>query len=124
MSSPAFLHGYDRWRVKDHAFPAIVKSENIESCIEGVLVKSLTPNELRAFDFFEDIEYERVDVNVRLGDLDELIEAQAYVWRADNKWIEYGKHWSYDRFRRESLDWYLGATVKPCREEIDRLQLL
>ena len=83
MSSPAFIKGYDRWQVKDHAFPAIVKSNQIDSCIHGVLVESLSLDELKVFDFFEDVEYERVDVNVWLGNLeDNLIEAQVYVWQA------------------------------------------
>ena len=126
MRAPAFLKGYDRWRVKDNVFPAIVKSENENASVDGILVDSLSPQELKIFDSFEGVLYERCNVKVNLGEptnLQEVVEAQAYVWRIDLKWIEFGKEWTYKDFREESLEWYLESTIKLTREEIERLNL-
>mmetsp|Transcript_2044 Transcript_2044/g.2734 ORF Transcript_2044/g.2734 Transcript_2044/m.2734 type:complete len:131 (-) Transcript_2044:488-880(-) len=121
MRASAILKGYERFKVKNHVFPAIIERNNVDCSVEGLVVENLTMNELNVFDLFEDIEYKRCDVCVQVES--DLIDAQVYVWNTDRAWLS-AESWSYDCFRSEHLEWYLENTVKPFRDEINALDLL
>jgi len=115
--------------VRDQVFPAIVPGSN-NDFVEGIVIEDILPNELSALDYFEDEGemYARLDVNVELvggddatsaAELSTNIDAQTYVWIESLSQISVGELWDYDRFRKDSLSWYLPSTVLPCRRDID-----
>ena len=115
--------------------------------VRGMLLTGIRPNELERFDWFEDVDngfYKRVAVKVlapsiesedrimassdqiafvnsnNRNDVDdwEEVETEAYIY-CSTELLDETKSWSYERFRRESLEWFLTNTVAYCRKELD-----
>lgn len=144
-STTARLWGYARHPVKQKVYPAIIPASSSnssrQSFVDGMIWQGLTDSELKAFDWFEDDDYERTRVPVELllkictestsKDKDTnsqtsriIVKMDAYIWANPSSELEVDQEWSFDAFCREHLDWYLTHTVGPCREELDRLALL
>ena len=124
----ARLHGFGRYPVKNHVFPAMIRQRSTlsESEVHGILLPSFSPLEMSLLDWFESDDYDRRDVQVfsLVGTNEEevLIDAQAYVWREELiPQLDLSKEWSYQNFCDNDLEWYLRETVQPCREEMVRL---
>lgn len=146
----AALAGYIRHPVKSQVFPGLIRSSRAAAddssdpatgTTSGVVYYDIRPSEMRRLDWFEDKEYTRTDVRASLTnrnrktnldgsdgaaetDDDALLFAtQTYVWTnpVDELDVSLGD-WSYENFRERHLDWYLENTVRPCREELDRLR--
>ena len=49
----------------------------------------------------------------------EEFQTEAYIYCSTEYELDETKNWSYERFRRENLDWYLTNTVAYCRKELD-----
>ena len=49
----------------------------------------------------------------------EKFQTEAYIYCSTENELDKTKSWSYERFRRENLDWYLTNTVAYCRKELD-----
>ena len=49
----------------------------------------------------------------------EEFRTEAYIYCSTKNELDKTKSWSYERFRRENLDWYLTNTVAYCRKELD-----
>ncbi|KAH8503969.1 hypothetical protein H0E87_011565 [Populus deltoides] len=64
QSSPAILNGYHRFSIKGRVYPAILPVENKK--VSGKVLHGITDPELYILDEFEDVEYERVTVDVSL----------------------------------------------------------
>ncbi|KAI9393743.1 hypothetical protein POPTR_006G278900v4 [Populus trichocarpa] len=64
QSSPAILNGYHRFSIKGRVYPAILPVENKK--VSGKVLHGITDPELYILDEYEDVEYERVTVDVSL----------------------------------------------------------
>jgi gamma-glutamylcyclotransferase (GGCT)/AIG2-like uncharacterized protein YtfP len=104
--------------------------------IHGMLYSDLTPTKMQVLDWFEDEdEYTRTDCHVLVQQQQQetavpqpetqvqmQVPTQVYVWNeADETQLHMDRDWSFDHFRDHSLEWFLEHTVRPCREELDRL---
>ncbi|CAB1110254.1 unnamed protein product [Ectocarpus sp. CCAP 1310/34] len=77
----ANLSGYHRFRIKDHVFPAIRPREG--GGVEGLLMTGLDAREKLIFDLFEDEDYHKVDVQVKVEACEDATQtATCYVWNA------------------------------------------
>ena len=137
MESPAYLpQGYTRHPVIGQVYPGVIRDCNIEqssplliwteiqnTCTEGILLRNLNPTEMQIFDWFEDLDYTKTNVPVYLqGQKDALTEnTDVYIWSAGEEKLDLESSWSYEKFRQEKLNWFLEATVGPCRTAIDRI---
>ena len=124
MESACRLAGYSRHPVKNHVFPAMVPSTPT-SQVDGMVWLELTDTELKAFDWFEDVEYKRIPVTVQPQNTNKPgrnIDAEAYLWANPHSQLELDREWSFDNFCTQNLDWYLTNTVGPSREEWDRVK--
>jgi Gamma-glutamyl cyclotransferase, AIG2-like len=111
------------------------------SHVDGMIWLDLSDVEMKAFDYFEDVDYQRRQVQVSIppkittttasseSDLseqvyqeDELVQADAYIWTNPSSELELQAEWSYEIFCKEHLDWYLSNTVESCRRGLDRLK--
>lgn len=123
LHQPAYLSGFRRHPVIGHAFPGLIPSATEGDAItKGVLYSELTDSELKRLDWFEDEEYTRTDVQVRLDAGDKFVSTQVYVWSNSLSELDTTRLWEYEDFRKDALQNYLLLTVKPCREELDRLR--
>jgi len=150
-AQPVRLYGYERFPVKGHVYPGLVRcgsgniSKNKNAYTDGILLTDLNFREMQRLDWFEGDEYERIDVRVvplqeeedqrRETTTTSQVDTQAFLWVGDNSssdsktgrakaidLLDVDKgDWSYERFRRTNLDWYLQNTVGPCRLELDQL---
>jgi hypothetical protein len=103
--------------------------------IHGILYYDLSLTEMQVLDWYEgvgDDEYTRTDCHVLLvqpqpqqqQETGEQVQVatQVYVWNhADDTQLHMDRDWSYEQFRDHSLELFLKNTVRPCREELDRL---
>jgi gamma-glutamylcyclotransferase (GGCT)/AIG2-like uncharacterized protein YtfP len=155
--TPARLPGYTRHPVVGHVYPGIVPtttrtlastvvSVRPESVVPGILYSQLTASQLQILDWFEDRDYTRTDVVVKVVSrkeeecappadqpppplavevVDEVVDVdvatQVYVWTNPVEELDLRGPWDYERFRRECLADYLRQTVQPCRLEMERL---
>ena len=134
MFKPAYLCNFTRHPVKGYVFPGIIpaKSNVRESSrsenprVEGILLTGLSKREMDIFDWFEDEDYTRSIKSIILPDDNDVtvtntINANVYIWAADEDMLNLQEEWDYDNFRQMELASYLETTVGPCRSEIDRL---
>jgi hypothetical protein len=116
-----------------------INSENngvgIDVGVEGILLTGLTRKELEIFNWFEDEGelYTRctksVSISIRKdGDTDtgdeyekQVEDAYVYIWCNSNDMLHLEKQWDYHHFQQNEVDSYLENTVRPCRNEIDRI---
>ncbi|XP_024460314.1 AIG2-like protein D isoform X3 [Populus trichocarpa] len=93
QSSPAILNGYHRFSIKGRVYPAILPVENKK--VSGKVLHGITDPELYILDEYEDVEYERVTVDVSLMDNSNKTQALAYVWSDKNDPNLYGE-WDFE----------------------------
>ena len=125
---PARLFGHARHCVKNHVFPATIPASK-DDCVDGLLLPpTLSPTEVNLLDYFEGEEYLRVTVPVQVKNNSDktsteftTVDAQAYLWRDDLVSQLVFQPWSYEDFVSNHLEWYLQHTVRPCRQEMERL---
>ncbi|CAM9777592.1 unnamed protein product [Laminaria digitata] len=84
----ARLSGYHRYQIKDHVFPAIRPKEG--SSVTGLFMEGLNARERLIFDLFEDDDYHKVDVEVKVDGLEGTKTATSYVWNASAEDQLYG----------------------------------
>ena len=140
MECPAFLPpSFSRHPVRGQVYPGVISTldcsqvpskswdEIQATCVKGILLTDLSSTEMKVFDWFEDVDvdYYRSILPVFLNSSEgvETLDANVYVWARTETLLDLELDWSYDKFRRQKLEWYLQSTVGPCREEIDRLGL-
>ncbi|KAL9400570.1 hypothetical protein Peur_009531 [Populus x canadensis] len=101
QSSPAILNGYHRFSIKGRVYPAILPAENKK--VSGKVLHGITDPELYILDEFEDVEYERVTVDVSLMDNSNKTQALAYVWSDKNDSNLYGE-WDFEEWKRTQME--------------------
>lgn len=118
----AHLEDHSRHPVKGFVFPAMIP--NAHKRVDGFLIEDLSPKELELFDWFEGDEYQRKIVQIKTKDDGDSVEAFAYIWSPDlMEHIILDQSWSFDKFCAENEEWYLKNTVRPCRQEMEKLGL-
>ncbi|KAL3565954.1 hypothetical protein D5086_031369 [Populus alba] len=100
QSSPAILNGHHRFSIKGRVYPAILPVENKK--VTGKVLQGITDLELYILDEFEDVEYERVAVDVSLMDSSNKSQAFAYVWSDKNDPNLYGE-WDFEEWKRTQM---------------------
>lgn len=112
---PAILESYQRHRVKDLQYPAIIPCQN--ATVRGSVCTGLTDGDIYRLDIFEGSQYERKKVQVRVlqnveldekasdikPETEEIIEAETYVWKwpVDELLPE---EWDFEEFQREKMN--------------------
>mmetsp|Transcript_5342 Transcript_5342/g.7698 ORF Transcript_5342/g.7698 Transcript_5342/m.7698 type:complete len:158 (+) Transcript_5342:51-524(+) len=119
----AHLGGFSRHPIRNQVFPAMIPAAS--SCsVDGFLLEDLTDLDLTLLDWFEADEYDRNMVKVQKEKTLDWVEAEAYIWK--NNYVSsvlVEEEWSYENFCQNHLEWYLQSTVRPCRQEMERLGL-
>jgi len=133
---PAQLRGaFRRHPVRHQLFPGLVRASDDETTIsqqqqpvQGVLYRNLSVNEMKRLDWFEGDEYEKIacHVDVMIDDngsngSDAPVATHVYLWTNPVTELDLTQPWSYQRFRQHHLEAYLERTVRPCRQELDRI---
>lgn len=125
--------------------PQHLESSMGSTYVEGVLLMDLTPEEVQVFDWYEDTAYMRSIVSVWIPSntgegcgllpsleptLDstsksswERKETNIYLWANPLSELDQDQDWDYDYFLQNNLDWYLENTVRPCRSQLDSLNI-
>lgn len=129
---PAILHAYQRHKVKNADYPAILPS-NESSSVRGTLVSGLTDGDIWRLDIFEGSEYERKKVKVcvleqsqneGMGDVNqaeadnvegEELEAEVYVWTASPNRLE-PQEWDFAEFVRDKMSRWVGREASDMDE--------
>ncbi|CAM9445710.1 unnamed protein product [Scytosiphon promiscuus] len=90
ITRKARLAGYHRYRIKGQVFPAIRPREG--GSVEGLFMTGLDAREKLIFDLFEDEDYHKVDVDVKVEGLEDSGSrtATCYVWNASAEDQLYG----------------------------------
>lgn len=139
--SKAYLSGnYSRHPVLGQVYPGVIRKDYTASTADAVTVAELEDNgvsgtilmdlddhEMKIFDWFEDVEYERQIVPIySIGEEDgkvNVLDTNVYIWVAGESQLDLTMTWDYEKFRSTQLEWYLEHTVIPCRQEINKLGL-
>jgi gamma-glutamylcyclotransferase (GGCT)/AIG2-like uncharacterized protein YtfP len=121
MIDPATMEGYARHPVKGQSFPGMIPSASSDTGVRGVLLKELTDAEMKVLDWFEGDEYSRRNVHAYCGAAME--PTQTYVWSNPISELDTAAEWSYEHFRDNLVDQYLLETVRPCRIQLDELNI-
>ena len=143
LCKPAFLPNFTRHPVKGYVFPGIIPASssskkntmNKDSLIgvNGLFLSGLSQKEMDIFDWFEAEEYTRSIETIQLLQEDDkecdqkeqenTVEANVYIWTAGDELLKLEENWDYDNFQSKKLNSYLKYTVRPCKEEIERLNV-
>ncbi|HTV25296.1 MAG TPA: gamma-glutamylcyclotransferase family protein [Polyangiaceae bacterium] len=107
----ARLDGYQRYRVADRVYPAIV--EAVGGQVPGVLYADLEAVELERLDLYEGDLYERREVVVWVGPA--RLSAATYVIRSELQHRLSTEPWDWAGFLRDHLDEYLALITKTSR---------
>lgn len=100
-SHPARLNGYQRFKIKNRTYPAIIESPN--KVIDGIIYHGLGDHALVLLDQFEDILYDRCLVDIE----SETQQAFVYVIKDEYKHLLTDEVWSLEEFERKYLKKYL-----------------
>ncbi|KIW29735.1 uncharacterized protein PV07_05524 [Cladophialophora immunda] len=130
---PAMLQNYRRHRVRHADYPAIIPHSG--SRVRGSLVTGLTQGDIYRLDIFEGSQYKRDVVKAHVlkdveldqaapeqdGDdpevLEEIVEAQTYVWLEGEETLE-PEEWDFEAFKRDKMRAWMGI-VEDDDVEID-----
>uniref|UniRef100_A0A7N0TWT0 Putative gamma-glutamylcyclotransferase n=1 Tax=Kalanchoe fedtschenkoi TaxID=63787 RepID=A0A7N0TWT0_KALFE len=85
---------------------------------DEIFLLGITPPELEVLDAFEDVEYERRDVELSLEDSSEKLHAYAYVWENKNDANLYGD-WDFEAWKRDHLKDF-AAMTKDFMKELEQ----
>ncbi|CAH9062420.1 unnamed protein product [Cuscuta epithymum] len=108
-SSPAALHHYQRFSIKGRVYPAILPAQR--SKVDGRLLWGITLPELEILDKFEDVEYERRNVDVSLVDASsEVFQAYTYVWADAADPDLYGE-WDFEEWKDLHMEDFIRMTT-------------
>jgi gamma-glutamylcyclotransferase (GGCT)/AIG2-like uncharacterized protein YtfP len=117
---PATLSGHSRHPVRDQVFPGTIPNVNGE--VQGRLLENMSPLDINFLDWFEGNEYDRKMAKVVCTESGTSMDAQVYIWRRELIGeLKLDEGWNHEAFCKENLEWYLENTVRPCRQEMERL---
>ncbi|XVE71405.1 hypothetical protein DITRI_Ditri10aG0147500 [Diplodiscus trichospermus] len=106
--SSALLNGFRRFSIKGRVYPAILPVQNDR--VIGRVLLGITDPELHILDEFEDVEYQRTDVEVSLLDSSDKLQAHAYVWNNVNDPNLYGD-WDFEEWERVHKESFIKMTT-------------
>lgn len=136
---PAILHSYQRHKVINADYPAILPSSSSTHSVRGTLVTGLTDGDIWRLDIFEGSEYERRKVRVRvleekdggrnrgeggMGDLQQKeednvergeVDAGTYVWIAGKHLLD-PTEWDFAEFVRDKMKRWVGREAAETDE--------
>eukprot|EP00128_Syssomonas_multiformis_P008646 Colp12_sorted_trinity150504_noHs@21486 len=99
----ATLRGFQRFRLNQRRYPAIVKVP--EGVVNGLFFLANT-NEVKILDYFEGDEYRREQVTVSCDG--KSMQASVYVWKEEYyELLDKSSDWDFDHFMAEKLPGYL-----------------
>ena len=104
-SSPAILNDYIRYIVKRQVYPGIIPLAG--SVVDGRLYFDMDDAAVRILDAFEDVLYERRQVEVNCNN--QKIPAQAYVVAEKYRNLLSRENWDIKAFESEQLVNYLDS---------------
>ncbi|KAF8556510.1 hypothetical protein OG21DRAFT_1408938, partial [Imleria badia] len=105
----AHVNGYARYTVVGKDYPAVVKNDDDDACVDGLLLIPQNRSQRAKLDDFEGEEYKVVLVAVTVTDdqgREERVDAEMYVWDGDPEDIS-KERWDLKTFERERLDGWL-----------------
>lgn len=147
MLPQVVLQNHSRHPVRQRVYPGVIPSTHTSAAVEGVLLVDLSSLEVKMLDYFEEegIEYKRTNVQVQIPEVNSMdediqtlvtnsikvdddlsnriLKTQAYIWLKDTDTLDLTQDWDFEDFKKNCSDWYLQYTVKPCREEAEKLFL-
>lgn len=103
ISEAALLENYQIYSLKDRVYPGIKFVLN--EAVSGVISK-VDDNTLDNLDWFEGAEYERIEVEVKLGS-GELMECFCYILKSNYLHIIDHEEWDFQHFLGVNLEDYL-----------------
>ena len=99
-SSSAVLHGYRRFCIKNESYPGLRPGQTDER-VEGIVYHDINAQDLQKLDLFEGCYYERVPVNVDVGNCE--IKGQVYLIKDQYLYLATDNHWDPDDFYKKSI---------------------
>ncbi|CAL9233791.1 unnamed protein product [Arabidopsis halleri] len=116
QTASATLPDFHRFSIKGRVYPAILPAKADK--VTGKVLFGITDHELNVLDEFEDIEYEREDVQVLLTDSsDEKLQTKTYVWAKKDDPDLYGT-WDFEEWKQLHMEGFLKMT-KEFAEELN-----
>ncbi|CAF2279207.1 hypothetical protein HID58_015487 [Brassica napus] len=112
-TSPGILPDFHRFSIKGRVYPAILPAQADK--VSGKVLFGITDDELYILDEFEDIEYERDNVNVFLTDSSEKLETKAYIWANKDDPDLYGT-WDFEEWKQVHMEGFLKMTTEFAQE--------
>ncbi|AEC07569.1 AIG2-like (avirulence induced gene) family protein [Arabidopsis thaliana] len=106
----------DLFSIKGRVYPAIIPAKSDK--VSGKVLFGITDDELNVLDEFEDVEYERENVQVLLTDSsDEKLQTKTYVWAKKDDPDLYGT-WDFEEWKQLHMEGFLKMT-KEFAEELN-----
>ncbi|VVB08881.1 unnamed protein product [Arabis nemorensis] len=112
-TSSAILPDFHRFSIKGRVYPAILPVQADK--VHGKVLFGITDDELYLLDEFEDIEYERENVQVLLPDSSEKLETKTYVWAKKDDPDLYGT-WEFEEWKQLHMEGFLKMTKEFAQE--------
>ncbi|MEM0896401.1 MAG: gamma-glutamylcyclotransferase family protein, partial [Verrucomicrobiota bacterium] len=97
----ATLHGFRNLRVKGATFPGILKTDQQDDVVKGVLYLEVSDEAIERLDRFEDTFYVRESVAVTCSD--STYDAEAYVVPVEHARVLSNETWDRTQFERDHL---------------------
>lgn len=104
-SAPAHALGFQRFRVKDRSFPGIVRTDNPEDRVDGLLYLDISPAEWMLLNAYEDDFYALEDITIHTGALTPI--ARTYLVPPGSSHVLSDQSWDYGLFLKNDLPNYL-----------------
>ncbi len=112
FSEQAVLKGYQRKKVKNADYPAIIKDGDSE--VKGLLLHNVDGDSMRIISFYEGNEYRCETLSVRVKK--KKIEAKVFVWNSVVETLE-NIDWDQDEFAENSLEIYIKEIIPQTLKE-------
>ena len=97
---PALLFGFERRKVKDDVYPALVPGTN-DHRVEGQIIRDLNAVDLARLDLFEGVMYERNPVTVYTGmGFETKAAAETYICRPQFMFMISEECWTLVQFTK------------------------
>nr|AAD18111.1 similar to avrRpt2-induced protein 2 [Arabidopsis thaliana] len=104
----------DLFSIKGRVYPAIIPAKSDK--VSGKVLFGITDDELNVLDEFEDVEYERENVQVLLT-VNEKLQTKTYVWAKKDDPDLYGT-WDFEEWKQLHMEGFLKMT-KEFAEELN-----
>ena len=116
ISEQAILRGYQRKKVKDADYPAIIRNDVSE--VKGLLLQGVDKDSLKIILFYEGNDYRCEDLLVDL--MEKEIKAKVFVWNSSNAMLE-DFDWNQEEFAKNFLRFYLEKVIPKTLREFTKL---